>query len=60
MHYALRTVTEPQVLGEPELHALRAAGFNNTTLLELCNTIGLFSMLCGLADATQVPIDTLE
>lgn len=60
MHYALRTVTEPQLLGKPELHGLRAAGFTDTTLLELCNTIALFSMLCGLADATQVPIDAIE
>lgn len=60
MHYALRAVTEPQLLGEPQLRALRTAGFTDTTLLELCNTIALFSMLCGLADATQVPIDAIE
>lgn len=60
MHYALRTVTEPQLLGKPALQALRTVGFTDTTLLELCNTIALFSMLCGLADATQVPIDAIE
>lgn len=59
LQYALRVTLQPMEVTPLELTELRAAGFSDEEMLELCTTIGLFGLLCALADATQIPPDTV-
>ena len=50
LDYAVKLTREPGAMGEEDVDGLRAAGFDDTAILDVCQVVAYYNYVNRLAD----------
>jgi len=57
LDYALKLTRTPSAVGEADVYALRAAGFDDTAVLDVCQVTSYYNYVNRLADGLGVELE---